>query len=241
MKAIILAAGRGSRMRNLTINQPKCFIELHGKRLIDWQLSSLRGAGIEEIAIVTGYKRQMFSEDLRYFVNSNWQNSNILASLLTATDWLEKYSCIISYSDIVYSCDAVKRLKILKDPIGIAYDKNWFSLWSKRFTNPLSDAESFKTNSQGLLTDIGRKPKNLKEIEGQFMGLLKIEPIGWQEILSIINEFSFEEKMGMDITTLLRKLLNSGIDISAIPIGDSWYEVDSESDLSYYSSLKSLW
>ena len=142
------------------------------------------------------------------------------------------------------NCDFLnsgKRLKILKDPIGIAYDKNWFSLWSKRFTNPLSDAESFKTNSQGLLTDIGRKPKNLKEIEGQFMGLFKIEPIGWQEILSIINEFSFEEKMGMDITTLLRKLLNTGIDISAIPIGDSWYEVDSESDLSYYSSLKSLW
>ena len=46
MRAIILAAGRGSRMKDLTRDMPKCFIKLHGKRLIDWQLSSLRGANI---------------------------------------------------------------------------------------------------------------------------------------------------------------------------------------------------
>ena len=59
MKAIILAAGRGSRMKNLTDEKPKCLAKLRGKPLLEWQLTSLREAGIEDIAIVTGYKREL--------------------------------------------------------------------------------------------------------------------------------------------------------------------------------------
>ena len=61
MKAIILAAGRGSRMKKLTDELPKCLVELRGKTLLDWQLEALRAAGITEIAIVTGYKREMLT------------------------------------------------------------------------------------------------------------------------------------------------------------------------------------
>ena len=61
MKAIILAAGRGSRMQNLTQKQPKCLVNLRGKALLDWQLEALRAAGISEIAIVTGYKRELLA------------------------------------------------------------------------------------------------------------------------------------------------------------------------------------
>ena len=61
MKAIILAAGRGSRMKSLTDEQPKCLIELRGKTLLEWQLGALREAGIAEIGIVTGYKRELLS------------------------------------------------------------------------------------------------------------------------------------------------------------------------------------
>ena len=53
MKDIILAAGRGSRMKNLTADRPKCLVELRGKALLDWQLEALRAAGVTEIAIVT--------------------------------------------------------------------------------------------------------------------------------------------------------------------------------------------
>ena len=241
MRAIILAAGRGSRMKDLTRDMPKCFIKLHGKRLIDWQLSSLRGANIKNIAVVTGYKKSMFLDNLHYFVNENWHESNILASLLRAKDWLARYPCIVSYSDIVYSCDTIEKLKTIKEPIGITYDKNWLSLWSARFVDPLTDAESFKINSEGFLTEIGRKPKNNNEVEGQFMGLLKIEPSGWKKICGVLKQFTQEEKFQMDITTLLRKLLEMQFKISTVPIQDSWYEVDSESDLAYYSSLNSLW
>ena len=61
MKANILAAGRGSRMKHLTDERPKCLIEFNGKPLLEWQLEAIRAAGIDEIGIITGYKREMLN------------------------------------------------------------------------------------------------------------------------------------------------------------------------------------
>jgi L-glutamine-phosphate cytidylyltransferase len=55
-KAIILAAGQGSRLLPLTADQPKCLIDFSGKTLIAWQIASLVANGIEEIAVVTGFR-----------------------------------------------------------------------------------------------------------------------------------------------------------------------------------------
>src|SRR6185503_13206340 len=54
MRAIILAAGRGSRMGQLTAEIPKCLVQLGGKPLLEWQTGALRAAGIDRIAVVTG-------------------------------------------------------------------------------------------------------------------------------------------------------------------------------------------
>ena len=61
MRGIILAAGRGSRMKHLTSERPKCMVKLQGKPLIEWQLEALRAAGIDDIAIVTGYRHELLS------------------------------------------------------------------------------------------------------------------------------------------------------------------------------------
>ena len=165
----------------------------------------------------------------------------MVMSLLKADSWLQDNTCIISYSDIVYSADSVLRLKMIKGDIGITYDKNWFSLWNARFNDPLSDAETFKIDNQGFLIEIGDKPKTHEEIQGQFMGLLKITPSGWEKINEVINQYSEKKKFKMDVTSLLQKLIEHGIRVSTIPIRDAWYEVDNEDDLAYYSSLDSLW
>ena len=101
MKAIILAAGRGSRMKHLTDTQPKCLVELNGKSLLDWQLKALRDAGITEIAIVTGYRRQLLvNRGLIEFYNPRWAETNMVSSLACADEWLTTEPCIVSYSDI---------------------------------------------------------------------------------------------------------------------------------------------
>lgn len=233
MKGIILAAGRGSRMGSLTGNLPKCRTLLFGKELIEWQLDALREGGIEEIAIIRGYLSATFDFDLKYFENERWANTNMVRTLISASQWLESETNIISYSDIVYSSDSISALMNGKGDIVITYDPNWHELWSLRFKDPLSDAETFKIQD-GVITEIGNRANSIDEIEGQFMGLIKITTNGWKKINRYLNFYSTKEIDQMDMTMLLGGLINFGIDVHVVPISDRWMEVDSESDLKIY-------
>jgi len=236
MKAIILAAGRGSRMGDATSELPKCRTVFRGKELIQWQLEALRGAGIQEIAIVRGYLAETFEFDLTYFDNTNWAKTNMVVSLMSASAWLESDDCIVSYSDIVYSPDVVGRLMCSGGDIAITYDPNWLKLWSLRFEDPLSDAETFRLN-QGYVTDIGHRASSIDEIEGQYMGLLRFSPNGWKATKNFICGHEEKDQYRMDMTMLLQGLIGTETKISAVPIADEWFEIDRKSDLNAYKSI----
>ena len=241
MKAIILAAGRGSRMKDLTDERPKCLVELRGKALLDWQLEALRGAGITEIAIVTGYKRELLSgRGLVEFHNSRWAETNMVSSLACAQEWLEKETCIVSYSDIFYSQVAVKLLMTRDASLAVTYDPNWLELWTKRFGDPLLDAETFRlTNTaEHTLAEIGNKPKSTDEVQGQYMGLLRFTPEGWAEVLRIRAGLTSEQCDKMHMTGTLQMVIEAGcVAIRAVPYSGEWGEVDSAEDLASYKSL----
>jgi choline kinase len=232
-KAIILAAGRGSRMNSLTDLLPKCRTILHGKELIQWQFDSLSSAGVEEIAVVRGYLAETFDYNVNYFENEKWSETNMVSSLLAADSWLQHYDCIVSYSDIVFSDDAVKRLIESLGDVAITFDPNWRELWTRRFEDPLIDAETFKLRN-GFVAEIGGKASTIEEIEGQYMGLIKFTPEGWRQVASFLGSLPNEMIDSMDMTSLLQNLIQLGIKITASPIRDRWFEVDSESDLLLY-------
>jgi len=236
MKAIILAAGRGSRMKNLTDERPKCFVELNGKKLIEWQLEAIRAAGIHEITVVTGYKREMLAHfGLSEFNNPRWAETNMVSSLACADTWLRESPCIVSYSDIFYDSEAVTLLMKSTSPLAVTYDPNWLSLWEKRFGDPLLDAETFRMDDKGFLVEIGQKPKIVDEIEGQYMGLLRFSPEGWREIVRIRKELALKETDEMHMTGALQKVIDANnLSISAIPYYGEWGEIDSAQDLSVY-------
>ncbi len=236
MKGIILAAGRGKRLGQLTENQPKCFTILHGAPLIQWQLHALRAAGIDDIAIVTGFLSHCFKHDLTYFFNPDWAHSNMVTSLLAASSWLEKETCVVSYSDIVYSADVVRSLRATTGDIVISYDPNWFELWQLRFEHPLDDAETFRA-SNGRLLEIGAPAHSVESVEGQYMGLLKITPMGWHQITGFMSALSIPAQRQLDMTGLLRLMLQQSALIKVVAIKDRWFEVDSMSDLSRYEAL----
>ena len=233
MKGIILAAGRGSRMGVLTRDQPKCRTVLHDKELIQWQLDALTSASIEEIAIVRGYLAETFDFDLTYFENKRWSETNMVMSLYAAREWLENDICITSYSDIVYSSDAVKRLIDADGDIVMTYDPNWKDLWSMRFDDPLSDAETFRLEGDRVV-EIGNHASSIEEIEGQYMGLVKYTPKGWAQVAEYFRKFSQDELDKLDMTSLLQGIIHSGVIVNTVPIKDKWFEVDSETDLRSY-------
>jgi choline kinase len=242
MKAIILAAGRGSRMKDLTDERPKCLVELRGKTLLNWQLEALREAGISEIAIVTGYRRELLANrGLVEFYNPRWAETNMVSSLACAQEWLLAEPCIVSYSDIFYEASAVKSLMMSAALLAVTYDPHWLKLWKKRFGDPLLDAETFRLNSDKTLAEIGNKPKTVQEVQGQYMGLLRFTPDGWCEVLRIRTGLPSTECDRMHMTGTLQRVIEAGrIAIEAIPYGLSWGEVDSAEDLMAYQELSVL-
>lgn len=236
MKAIILAAGRGSRMKGMTDDCPKCLVELRGKPLLAWQLAALQEAGIKDIAIVTGYKREMLANRaLIEFHNPRWESTNMVSSLACAQEWLLRDPCIVSYSDIFYDASSVLSLMNSPADLAVTFDPNWLALWQKRFGDPLIDAETFRLNSDGSLAEIGNKPKSLTEVQGQYMGLLRFTPTGWNELARIRSGLSNEQRDKMHMTGTLQKVIESGrVAVTAIPYEKEWGEVDSPDDLAAY-------
>jgi choline kinase len=237
MKAIILAAGRGSRMKNLTADRPKCLVEVRGKTLLEWQLLALRSAGIQEIGIVTGYKRELLIRPgLTEFHNARWAETNMVTSLECAKGWLQGETCIVSYSDIFYDAIAVESLINCNASLAVTYDPNWLKLWTQRFGDPLIDAETFRLTAEHTLVEIGNKPQSTQEVQGQYMGLLRFTPIGWGEVKRIRAILPKDQCDKMHMTGTLQKVIEAKrIPISAIAYLGQWGEVDSLEDLESYS------
>ncbi len=236
MKAIILAAGRGSRMKSMTDDRPKCMVELRGKPLLEWQLASLREAGISEIAIVTGYKRELLANRAPVeFHNLRWAETNMVSSLACAQEWLQAEPCIVSYSDIFYDASAVESLMKSTANLAVTYDPQWLKLWERRFGDPLLDAETFRLRADCTVAEIGNKPQSVNEVQGQYMGLLRFTPVGWAEVVRIRSGLSSTECDRMHMTGTLQKVIEVGmIAIAAVKYEGPWGEVDSAEDLAQY-------
>lgn len=238
MKAIILAAGRGSRMKNLTDERPKCLVELRGKSLLDWQLEALHEAGVADVAIVTGYKRELLDgRGLTEFHNPRWADTQMVSSLACAAKWLQAEPCIVSYSDIFYDATAVRSLMACDAALAVTYDPNWLQLWQQRFADPLVDAETFRLTSEHTLAEIGNKPKSVDEIEGQYMGLLRFTPAGWAEVERLRAAMPQAAADKLHMTGTLQKVIDAGrVAITAVPYTGEWGEVDSAEDLASYTA-----
>ena len=239
MKAIILAAGRGSRMGEKTADLPKCLMKLWGKTLLERQLAAIRKGGIEDICVVTGYlaeKVKASQPELTFFHNESWADTNMVSTLLKAEKWLLSDDCLISYADIVYEAEAVRLLVESTADIAVAYYTDFLQLWQKRFANPLDDLETFKTDKEAYLTEIGHRTASLEDIQGQYMGLLRITPAGWAKIRRAMAGDLPKPLAKTDMTALLSYLLLQGIKVKAIPYGGLWLEVDSPTDLALYEN-----
>ena len=243
---LILAAGQGSRLRPLTNNQPKGLVPLLGKPLIEHQLDVLKAAGINNIAIATGYKAENFAY-LRHktFHNKLFARTNMVESLFQAKPFFEqaKDDLIIAYGDIVYTYNNLDKLLNSQGDIVIMIDDNWLELWASRNEDPLKDAETLKYNDHGQIIELGKKPNSLDDIQGQYTGLIKIPSHKISNLIDFYNQLDrnllYDSKTfsNMYMTNFLQLIINDGWEVMPAHVQNGWLEIDTVGDLSLYEKL----
>lgn len=237
MRAIILAAGRGSRLGSLTKKKPKSFVKIMGRSLISRILENFERENIKDIHIVTGYKSEYF-KNYKYLRihNNSWRKTNMFYSLTLAEKLLSEKTCIICYSDIFFRQSHLKKIINSKAYISVTYDEDWKKIWEKRFADVKLDAENFFIKNKSV-KKIGGSIKDIDSVNGQYMGLLKITPKGWYKAKKIIKSIDEKKVKKISMTEILQILIDKKINITGIKIKGDWGEVDSPEDIIVYEEL----
>jgi choline kinase len=125
-RAIILAAGVGSRLRPHTADRPKCLIEVDGRTLIDRQLESLAECGVRDVAVVVGYQadlvRRVLGGRVRYIENARYHETNSLYSLWKAAGDLDRGAVVVN-SDVLAAPLLFERLCYAPAPDAVLVDR----------------------------------------------------------------------------------------------------------------------
>ena len=244
MKAIFLAAGEGTRLRPLTDDLPKCMIPYKGKPLLGYGIDAMHAIGITDIVVVRGYLSDKIDFlDVRYIENREYSKTNMVETLFCAKAEFDE-DLLISYADIVYRPQVAASLMSAPADIGVVIDKDWKSLWKLRMEDPLKDAETLKINSDGLITEIGKKPTSYYDIEGQYLGILKFSKnvlptiIDFYENLDRDSEYDGKDFKNMFMTSFIQGLIDAGFPVTEVPIHGGWIEIDSIQDMRVYESVQ---
>ena len=247
-KALILAAGQGTRLRPITNDIPKCLVPLMGETLLERQVATLHSQDVTDIHIVTGYRAdQIEALGFDTSLNKDYEKTNMVESLFSALEFME--SCdedlIIAYGDIIYKKENLQKLLSCCGEIAIMIDEEWLSLWSLREENPLDDAETLVLNSEEYITELGKKPENYEKIQGQYTGLMKIRENKIQEFISFYNDldrtadYDGNDFLNMYMTSFIQLLINANWKVKASMVKNGWLEVDSVDDLTTYEDMAS--
>ena len=240
MKSIIIAAGLGIRLNPLTNEKPKCMLEIKGKTILQHQLDVFHANGITDISVIKGYKKEVINySGLKYYINDNYRNNNILNSLFYAEEEMnDKF--IASYSDILFGADVVRRLKESEGDIAIVVDVDWKGYYEGRTEHPINEAENVIFDADNNVVEIGKIISNKGAVDGEFIGMLKCTKRGTEIFREYFhkakNEFlvkPFVRAKTFDIaylTDFIQYLVNDGIEVKCVTIERGWIEIDTVQD-----------
>ena len=242
MRAIILAAGRGSR---LGADRPKGLVDLAGTPIIDRQIAVMRGAGIKDIVIVTGYRAELLARrGITTRHNAAWESTNMVESLFCAEDAFGD-DVIVAYADIVYEPRVIAALVVSPHEVSVIVDRAWHPYWAARFDDPLADAESLRLDAAGRILDIGNKVARIDEIQAQYIGLTRFRGQGVAALRVARAAWDTTRRPWMErrpvakayMTDLLMELILRGISVYAVPVDGGWLEIDTPHDLELATAL----
>lgn len=242
MQAIILAAGMGRRLGELTGDNTKCMLKVNGVRLIDRALDCLSKIGLSRIILVVGYKGENVKEyignsykgvDIVYVDNPIYDKTNNIYSLYLAKDWLLKEDTLLLESDLIYEPAVVERIVSNPYPNLALVDK--YESWMDGTVvtlNKESKIVNFLSKKQFKYSDIDQyyKTVNIYKFSQEFSTSYYVPFL--KAYCAALGRNEYYEQV-LKVITLLEDA-----PLKALPLsGEKWYEIDDIQDLDIASGM----
>ena len=239
-KALIIAAGLGSRLKKHTENLPKCMLDFGGKTLLQRQIDAYNKNNIKDISLIRGYKKEKINyKGLRYFENKDYRNNNILNSIFYAEKIING-NIIISYSDILFDPIVVQRTIESNHDISVVVDIDWRGYYVGRKDHPISEAENVIFNSNNEVEKIGKINTGNEDVHGEFIGMIKLSNRGaetfkehFHRLKKIYWNKPFQRAQIFQkayLTDFIQELVDIGIKVHCVIIESGWKEIDTVED-----------
>jgi choline kinase len=247
MRAIIIGAGRGSRLMPTTENAPKCFAEIQGKRILDWTVEALKGGGCTEICFIGGYRIEAVQREYPDFVfreNKDWPNNNILVSLMCAEDLMDR-PFVTAYSDILFTGDVVRGLVQSRDELALGVDTDWREHYRPRTQHPPHDAE--KVITRGGKVERVHRTIPYEDATGEFIGVARFGSSGarqfrefyhrrkWQHWCKPYREAATFQKAYL--IHMFQDMIEHDIDFGHVDTPGRYREIDTQEDMNLAQTL----
>lgn len=249
--AIIIAAGFEEEMMPLIRDRPKSMLEVRGETILERQVRSLRAAGIHDISVVRGYRKESVNlPGLRYFDNDRYRETGELASLFQAEEAMNG-RFVFLYSDILFEAAVLGRLLRSTADIAVVVDRSWHD--SNRTgiekpplrpdlvitSVPTVPHHRFVADEAGTaLVRIGQRLRP-DEAHAEFIGMALFSERGARVLIDTYRsalqrpEAGFHEAASIDratMTDLLQEIVTRGHRVTCVDIYKGWMEIDSFDD-----------
>jgi UDP-N-acetylglucosamine diphosphorylase / glucose-1-phosphate thymidylyltransferase / UDP-N-acetylgalactosamine diphosphorylase / glucosamine-1-phosphate N-acetyltransferase / galactosamine-1-phosphate N-acetyltransferase len=221
-RAVILAAGRGTRMRELTAELPKPMIEVRGKPVLQHIVEGLRDAGIGELLLIVGYRadavREFFGDGSRYNVAIQYTTQTVQDGtgrvVELARDFVGNRPFILAYGDILVDPANYKRVVDLSDDVE--------AFLTVTRGEDVSKGGAVFLNNEMEVADLREKPKPCEPTSPWYnAGLYTFRP----SIFDFTAKLKPSPRGEYELTDAIRDLAQSGKKVQALELTGEWADV----------------
>jgi len=232
MKAVILAAGQGTRIRSVHGEHPKCLIEVENSTILDHQLDALSIAGINDVAIVVGYEKEQIINHVKNRKPSNVQRihfienpafaiTNNIYSLWLALEWVRDDSFVVLNADVIFDAEVLASAIQTNAPISMIVDPMWRD-------------ETMKVIIHGNRVLQMSKKITREQFSGTYVGITifskAIQTCFFDKMNTLISAGRVNDFFNVAVQELVDKGVNVGYTSTD---GLAWAEIDDPTDLSF--------
>lgn len=231
MKAVILAAGQGTRIRAVHGERPKCLIKVDDETILDHQIEGLLGAGIGEIAIVVGYEKQQIirhvqrrfgrAPKIEFIENPAFAITNNIYSLWLARDWVRGHRFACLNADVIFDPQILRSALQTDSLVSMIVDREW------------RDETMKVIISDGRVLQMGKKISR-DEFSGTYIGITVFDEAVNTRFFAKMQDLVGAGRVNDFFNVAVQELANEGLRVGfTTTAGAPWAEIDDPLDLTF--------